>query len=210
LVFEAAPGDVRIGEVEKGPVIVARPGKPKVVVLGFHPAISGMRYELATPLLFANLLRWMEPEIFRHSVLTAGSVGTVDFVLDPGVRANEVRVLQENGTPVPFTIRGNSLHFFNGKPGTVRVIAADREFVYSLTLPQLWESKWEPPASAKHGVPAPQKTTAGSRDLWPALAVLGALGLLTEWFLYGRMRRLVSRRPRRPQAAMRAKIRKAS
>jgi hypothetical protein len=190
-------------------VIVARPGKPKVVVLGFHPAISGMRYELATPLLFANLLRWMEPEIFRHSVLTAGSVGTVDFELDPGVRANEVRVLQENGTPVPFTIRGSSLHFFTGKPGTVRVIAADREFVYSLTLPQLWESKWEPPASAKHGVPTLQKTTAGSRDLWPALAVLGSLGLLTEWFLYGRMRRLVSR-PRRPLAAMRAKIRKAS
>lgn len=209
LVFEAAPGDVRIGEVEKGPVIVARPGKPKVVVLGFHPAISDMRYELATPLLFANLLRWMEPEIFRRSVLTAGSVGTVDFELDTGVRANEVRVLQENGTPVPFNIRENSVHFFTGKPGTVRVIAADREFVYSLTLPQLWESQWEPPASAKRGVPALQKPAAGSRDLWPALAVLGALGLLLEWILYGRMRRVVSR-ARRPLAAMRAKIRKAS
>src|SRR5262249_38458655 len=50
-VFDAAPEDIRIGEVEAGPVIVARPGKPKLVVFGFNPALSAMRYELATPLL---------------------------------------------------------------------------------------------------------------------------------------------------------------
>ena len=65
-VFEAGAADGRIGEVEAGPVMVARPGKPKIVVLGFHPALTGMRYELATPLLFANLLRWISPEIFRR------------------------------------------------------------------------------------------------------------------------------------------------
>ena len=65
-VFEAGAGDGRVAEVDAGPVIVARPGKPKIVVLGFHPALTGMRYELATPLLFANLLRWMSPEIFRR------------------------------------------------------------------------------------------------------------------------------------------------
>ena len=54
-----APSDGRIGEVAAGPVIVARPGNPKIVVLGFHPVLTGMRYELATPLLFANLLRWI-------------------------------------------------------------------------------------------------------------------------------------------------------
>ena len=40
-VFEPAPGDGRIGEVEQGPVIVSRPGRPKMVVLGFHPVLSG-------------------------------------------------------------------------------------------------------------------------------------------------------------------------
>ena len=55
-VFEVGASDGRIGEVAAGPVIVARPGKPKIVALGFHPVLSGMRYELATPLLFANLL----------------------------------------------------------------------------------------------------------------------------------------------------------
>ena len=72
LVFGPAPGDVRIGSVEAGPVMVARPGKPKIVVLGFHPGLTGMRYELATPLLFANLFRWFAPEIFRRSELTGG------------------------------------------------------------------------------------------------------------------------------------------
>jgi hypothetical protein len=66
----------------RGPVIVARPGKPKIVVLGFHPALSPMRYELSTPLLYANLLRWMAPEIFRRWELTAGSVGAVKVSLD--------------------------------------------------------------------------------------------------------------------------------
>jgi uncharacterized membrane protein len=72
-VFETAPADMRIGEVAAGPVIVARPGKPKIAVFGFHPALSGMRYELATPLLFANLLRWVSPEVFRQWEIGGGS-----------------------------------------------------------------------------------------------------------------------------------------
>ena len=74
---------MRIGEVAAGPVIVARPGTPKIAVFGFHPALSGMRYELATPLLFANLLRWVSPEIFRQWEIAGGSVGTVKLQLDP-------------------------------------------------------------------------------------------------------------------------------
>src|SRR5271157_2401536 len=85
-VFEAAPTDLRIGEVAAGPVIVARPGKPKIAVFGFHPALSGMRYELATPLLFANLLRWVSPEIFRQWEIAGASVGTVKLQVDAGRR----------------------------------------------------------------------------------------------------------------------------
>ena len=74
-VFESAPDDIKVAEVEAGPVIVARPGKTRTVVMGFHPAASAMRYELSTPLLFANALRWMEPEIFvrRELLLLARS-----------------------------------------------------------------------------------------------------------------------------------------
>ena len=206
-VFEPAPDDVKIGQVAGGPVIVARAGKYKTVVFGFHPALSDLRYELAEPLLFANILRWMAPEIFRRSTLAAGSAGTVTSELDADMRPEDVRVLQEDGTPVPFTTRGHTLRFFAGTPGTVRVLAADRETVYSLTLPELWESKWEFPAGVKRGLPAFRETARASRDLWQALAVLGGLGLLVEWLLFGRPDRHV-RRLGAKLAVLRPRIRK--
>ncbi len=192
-VFEAAPTDGRIAEVQQGPVIVARPGKPRIVVFGFHPALSGMRYELATPLLFANLLRWVSPEIFRRWEISVGSVGTVKVQMDQDAGADgntpAVKVLGADGSPLPFTVRDRVLHFFSGAPGTVRVVAGDRESVYSLTLPQLWDARWDPPANALKGTPHFAPVLESSSDLWPWLALAGALGLFVEWMLYGRFRR---------------------
>ena len=206
-VFEAGAEDGRIGEVDAGPVIVARPGKPKVVVLGFHPVLSSMRYELATPLLFANLLRWISPEIFRQREITGGSVGSVKLVMEQDTSAADVKVTGENGAAVPFTLRDRTLNFFTGTPGSVRVVAGDREYQYSLTLPELWDSKWEPPADAHQGVPRFQQILESSSDLWPWLAIAGGLGLAAEWLLYGRFRRGFARgrtltmRSRTPEAA---------
>jgi hypothetical protein len=192
-VFEAGSRDGRIGEVESGPVIVARESKPKIVVLGFHPALTGMRYELATPLLFANLLRWISPEIFRRSEIAGSSVGSVKLVMDQTAAPPDVKVTGEDGSPVPFTMRDRTLNFFAGSPGAVRVVAGDREYLYSLTLPELWESKWTPPAEAHSGIPHFTAMLDSSSDLWPWLALAGGLGLLTEWLLYGRFRRGMAR-----------------
>jgi hypothetical protein len=188
-VFEAAPSDGRIGEVAAGPVIVARPGRPKIVVMGFHPVLTGMRYELATPLLFANLLRWMAPEIFRRYEVSGGSVGAVKLVMDQDTAAADVKVTADDGSAVPFTMRERTLNFFSGAPGGVRVVAGDREYLYSLTLPELWDSKWTPPSDAHIGVPRFREMPESSTDLWPWLAIAGGLGLLAEWVLYGRFRR---------------------
>jgi hypothetical protein len=208
-VFESAPDDVKIGQVEAGPVIVARAGKYKTVVFGFHPALSDLRYQLATPLLFGNILRWMAPELFRRSTAVTGSVGTVTAELDPDIRPEEVRVMQQDGTPLPFTTRGATLRFFSGTPGTVRVLAADRETVYSLTLPEMWDAKWEAPAGVRRGIPAFQQAAALSRDLWQLLALVGGLGLLAEWLLFGRAEGRMRRLNARP-AVFRGGIRKAS
>jgi len=203
-VFEAAPDDLKIGEVQQGPVIVARPGKPKIVVLGFHPALSSMRYALSTPLLFANLLRWMSPGIFRRWELNAGSVGTVKAPLDPDVRPADLRVVRDDGAAVPFTLRAQSLDFFTATPGTVRVLAQDREYVYSLTLPQLWESQWEVPAETRRGIPKFAVRPSESTGLWQWLALAGGAGLLAEWILFGRFRRAAARVSRRPVAMRKA------
>lgn len=192
-VFEAAPGDEKIGFVSAGPVIVARAGKPKIVVLGFHPVLSGMRYELATPLLFANLLRWNAPGIFQRLEIGGASVGSVKLAMDPAADAgnapSNVKVVAEDGKALPFTVKDNAIDFFAGAPGEVRVAAGDREYLYSLTLPELSVSKWKPPATAMKGIPAFAPVIAAARDVWPVLALLGALCLLAEWMLYGRFRR---------------------
>ena len=72
-------------------------------------------------------------------------------------------------------MRDRTLNFFAGSPGGVKVVAGDREYLYSLTLPELWESKWTPPADAHLGVPRFTQILESSTDLWPWLALAGAL-----------------------------------
>ena len=168
--FSAAPGDLAVADCADGPVILARPGKHKAVAFGFHPGRTAMRFELATPLLFANILRWMAPEVFRRWELNGGSVGTVTAALDPGVDPAEVRVLAEGGRSLPFTIEDNSLRFFTATPGTVRVLAGNRETVFSLTLPDVADARWEPPRAMLRGLPAPGgpgPPLARSGGSWP-------------------------------------------
>jgi hypothetical protein len=188
-VFEPGANDVKIGEVAAGPVIIARQGRPKIIALGFHPVLTGMKYELATPLLFANLLRWTSPETFRRSEAVAGSVGAVKLVMDQPAASNSVKVTASDGSDLPFTVHDKTLTFFSGTPGGVKVSAGDREYLYSLSLPEPWESKWTIPTDAKSGIPHFTRFVDTSSDLWPVLALAGALGLLIEWVLYGRFRR---------------------
>jgi hypothetical protein len=194
-----------VGEVAAGPVIAARDGKPKLAVLGFHPELSAMRYELAAPLLFAGLLRWMAPEVFRRVEIGGASAGSVKLAMDEdsaAVDSESVRVTAEDGSALPFTLHGRTLEFFAGAPGSVRVTAGDREYLYSLTLPQLGDVKWQPPADARQGIPHFAALLESAKDVWPWLAVWGAAALLAEWLLYGRFRR--GGRKLRPSTEVRA------
>ena len=183
--FRTQANDIAIAESDAGALIVARPGKPKTVVFGFHPVRSDMKYELTTPLLFANILRWMAPDIFRSWELMAGTAGTVDAELESEANPSSVRVMTEDAKSLPFTVQGRTLRFFAGTPGIVRVLTGDRELVYSLTLPQPGDVVWTP-AAAKHGLPGRAPLEPASRDIWQWLAVLACMGLLADWILYGR------------------------
>jgi hypothetical protein len=191
-VFAPGPGDTVVAETTEGPVIVAtegsKPGESKRVVIGFHPGRGSMKYELATPLLIANILRWMTPGAFRRWEFQAGTVGTVNVPVDKDAKPENIRVVDEANRSLPFTIDGDNLRFFSGAPGTVRVQMGDRETVYSLTLPDVGEVPWRVPASVHRGIPRAVFADAAPRDLWPWLALVGGLGLLADWLLYGRSR----------------------
>jgi hypothetical protein len=193
-IFHPAPGDIVVARSDAGPLIVARPGNPKMVVLGFHPVRSGMKYQLTTPLLFANIVRWMAPDAFRSWELTAGTVGTVDVELESDIDPKSIRVQTEEGRTLPFTVEGKALRFFTGAPGVVRVLTGDRELVYSLTLPQPGDAVWRPSPEqvqqgVKLGLPGRGPIGPTSRDLWHWLALAGAAGLLADWILFGRIDR---------------------
>lgn len=206
-VFAAAPGDIPIAETDAGPVILARPGRPKMVVLGFHPERSPMRYELAAPLLFANTLRWMEPDLFRRWELSARAVGDVVVALEPGANRTGLRVTADNQPPPPYTIEGDTLRLFTATPGTVRVQTADRELVYSLTLPAMADGRWEAPRNVRRGIPPVAPARPAGWEWWPLAALLGLAGLAFEWQRYGR-RRFQSQAGTRPEGRLAAGVRR--
>lgn len=187
-VFAPTATDITVASTQAGPVVVARPGATKNVVLGFHPTKGAMKFELATPLLISNVLRWMTPGATRRSELEAGTVGTVTVPVTKDTNPGDVHVLDEANTELPFTIEGDQLHFFSGAPGNVRVQLRDRELLYALTLPDLAEASWQIPPGVKKGVPSAGFSEAAVTEIWPWLAIAGALGLLLDWILFGRNR----------------------
>ena len=210
-VFNLAPGDQAVADTAQGPVVVQRQGAVKMAAFGFDPVRSTMKYDLTTPLLIANLLRWMAPEVFRRSDVQAGTVGTVNVTLDKGVNPANVKVLGDDQRSLPFTIEGNRLQFFAGAAGNVRVVTGDRETVYSLTLPDVGDVTWRPPADVARGVRRGMVESSSAPNPWPWLALAGGLGLLADWLLYGR-RQIGRLKPRAaPQSLVeRLRRRKAS
>jgi len=186
-VFAPSPKDIRLAEVNNGPIMVANvsdDGKTRSVVMGFDPFVGAMRYELTTPLLLANVLRWVAPDVFRDVDVGTQSAGAIAMPLVSNSGA--VQVLTDSGTNLPYNVRDKSVEFFAGESARVRVIAGNSERVYSLTLPEMWDVKWTPPANVRHGIPAWNDSLRRNRDWWPFLAMLGAAVLIGEWIAYGR------------------------
>jgi len=189
-VFDPSDGWDAVASVAEGPVILTRTDAEagKMAVFGFHPGLPELRFELAAPLLFANALRWLEPELFPAAELRAGSVGSAEVMLDAATRPEQVRVVTETGATLPSTIRNGRLRFFSARSGVVRISTGDREMVYSMTLPEVPSSVWAPPGTVRQGVPPAVSRAAGSWGLWRWLALLAMAVLLWEWLRYGRRR----------------------
>jgi hypothetical protein len=181
-VFESGPNETVVAEVDKGPVMIAR---GNMLVMGFSPFSGSMRYELATPLLLGNILRWAAPDVFRDVDVSTQSAGSVSSPIAPGTDRKTLQVLTDSGKLLPFNIRDRAVQFFAGESSRVRVIAGNTERVYSLTLPEMWDVKWTPPAGVRHGIPAWSDSIRRSRSLWPWLALAGLALLIAEWVIFG-------------------------
>jgi hypothetical protein len=185
-VFAPAAGDLVVAEAKEGPVLVTRSsGGVKLAVFGFDPFRSPMQFELVAPLLFANLFDWVAPKVFRRTEVVGGTVGVLN-VDAPAAGVSGLRVLSDDGKETPFSVEGRTLRLFTATPATLRVVASGSEQVYSLTLPQVATSLWDPPASVPRGLPRAGGGSPLAQELWPWFALLGAAGLLAEWLLFGR------------------------
>ncbi len=191
-VMETMPGDIPVGSLSEGPVVVARPGqvgKPAIFAIGFDPFEGTFRYDVTTPLMLANALRWLGPESARTSELAAAQVGSVVIPLVDAENSGPAKVTDMSGSMLPYTsYRSDShrnLQLFVTAPEIVRVAQAQRERIFSLTLPNVATTRWTP-KSTLAGVPSrPSLLDRAPVDLWRWLAVLGGLGFLVEWLLYG-------------------------
>ncbi len=191
-IFEAFEGDIPVASAGGGPIVIARDGgagRPRFGVIGFDPLQGELKFEVTTPILFANFLRWLSPESFRTLDLSAGSVGTATVALDPKERADRLRVLDDNGVALPFTVRNGTLQLFTAEPSVLHVYSGDRERVLSLTLPEVGEVEWKAPPDVAHGMPRVSRLLGTPVDLWKWLALAGLVCLLAEWTLFGRQRR---------------------
>ena len=184
-VFAPSANVTVVAESEAGAVAVAG---PDAAYLGFHPGRGALRFELTAPLLMANTLAWLAPEVLRRREVTGESVGNVRIPVEGGRAASDFRVLGEGDLAIPFSLVDGNLQFYSAQRGLVRVRTAAQEQVYSLSLPDVADSAWDAPAKIRRGIPRGIADSIASRDLWQWLAIAGGLLLLIEWLWFGRSR----------------------
>ena len=184
-VFAPSAGVSVVAESEVGAVVVA---SKDAAYLGFHPGSGSMRLELTAPLLMANTLEWLVPEVMRRREVSGESVGNVQIPLERGVEPGSIRVLAAGDVAVPFSVVDGTLQFYAGERGMVRVRTGSKEQVYSLSLPDVAETAWDVPTKVRRGIPRGLADSIASRDIWQWLAMAGGLLLLVEWLWFGRTR----------------------
>jgi hypothetical protein len=190
-VFQTFDGDMVVGAAAEGPVVVARgasQSRGDMAVIGFDPLSGEARLDLTTPLLFANLLRWISPAVFRSVELAAERVGAVSMPLDPGEPPDRIRIFDERGMSVPFVAAKQTLQLFASAPEVLRVTSEGRERTLSVALPDVAAFEWKPPSNTATGLPVHSRFAPAALDLWRWLALVGGLGLFLEWTLFGRQR----------------------
>ncbi len=200
--FATQPGDRVIAAVPASAasapaaVVVARQpsgNRPASAVVGFDPEAGELRFEVSTPLLFADLLEWLAPDSFRTLSLSAQTVGLADLPLNGAEANGRVQVTDTHGLLIPAVRRGHVLQVFSDRPASLRVVTDERTRLVSLRLPAVASRHWDSPAGVASGLPAASWYAPPPLDLWKWLAIAAAICLIAEWLLFARIRRFIRR-----------------
>lgn len=191
-VFAPAMADEVIASVDAGPIALARRGgsaqgrSVPQVAWGFHPLLSEMRFEVTTPLLFANTFRWLVAASALPDEISIGAAGSVLLADLDSSEGGDLQVVDSRGSAMPVSRGKDGWQFFAGSTGLYRVKQGHRESIVSLTLPEVPGAVWEPPKEkVLAGIPAGSSVEPPPR-WWPWLAAAGLLFLLLDAILFDR------------------------
>lgn len=187
LVFDPEPNDIVVASVEQGPVVVARSrAGERFVVVGFDPLDPALANRLTTPLLFANIVRWFAPEVFRVAEFRAESPGSVEVDVSPATR-EQVEVETLDGRSPAWVWSDGRVRLFSRAPSVSLVKTPFDQVRLSMNLPETAAARWQPPADVLRGVPpAASRLNPAGKRLWPWLALLALAILAFDWMRFGR------------------------
>lgn len=184
--LQTQAGDQVIAAVGDDALAVARAGNPPQIAWGFQPMASELRFEVTTPLLFANSFRWLVASTAVPDELTVGSTGAVLLADLSGKQDEAPRVVDARGNLLPVSRSTDGWRFFAGTGGVYQVRQGQTERMVSLTLPQSPKSFWEPPAEQMvTGIPGGSAGEAPTR-WWIWLTVFGLLCLVADALFFDR------------------------
>ncbi len=187
-IFKDSRDYLPFASAAEGSIVVLGRAHPRSAVVGFDPLQPKLRFTVLTPLLFANLIQWVAPELDVPTDVRAEEVGALSLPLSPGETVDNVKLTTMDGTALPFTIGEQSLKMFVDKPTVVRLRSGSRDQYLSLTLPNVGEGTWKPTSTVPLGIPPTGLFDRQPLDLWKWLALSAAMGLFAEWYLFGRVK----------------------
>jgi len=183
--LQPAEGDQTFASLNGKPLAVARSGSPPQVAWGFQPLAAELRFEVSTPLLFANSFRWLVAGTALPEELSIGSTGSV-LLSGLDLQGEAPRVVDARGNALPVSKANDGWRFFAGASGVYQIRQGQAERMVSLTLPQSPKSFWKPGTEQMlTSLPAASGTTPPTR-WWIWLTVFGLLCLVADALLFDR------------------------
>jgi hypothetical protein len=185
-VYQVREGDMPVLRIPEGPIVILRSAKahePRRAMLGFDPVDDKVRYEVTTPLLFINLVRWLTAQSIAPTQIAVDHAGPAQIDLAEGGTLEDIQVIQGGMRKPPLLDHDRQVHLFAVQPVALRFFHQGRKQELAIALPGIAEKQWRPTASQL----APREALKNG-SLWRWFIVLGLAVMLLEWWLFGKKR----------------------